>query len=507
MYNGSKNMYRLPKLTLSTFSNALGSRRLFRVAVGFFVLESLWIALSAVYPMAFDEDFHLGIIKIYAAHWSPFLPTQPAGADAFGAVARDPSYLYHYLMSFPYRVLTHFVSSQMAQVIVLRLINIAFFTGGLIMFRRLIVRALHSPALANGSLVLFILIPVVPQLAAQINYDNLLFLLMAWSCWLTYDVIEQIQNHRLSLPTLSTLLNVGLLTSLVKYAYLPVFVAICCFVIGYGWLVLRRESLRPILRAAKAHISWWVLGGFTVLTLVSGGLFIQRYGVNTLEYHTPIADCGAVLDYGHCSAYGPWIRNYTYKQTKVSVNKNPLAYLLTWEQGLRFRLFFAVNGPASNFTNYPPLPLPYQTSLGLAIIGLLVLVVYGRRICQKAPFMVFTLLAIVLYLIALFAEDFEQYLDTGQPVAINGRYLLPILFLVAILMGRGLQLALAHRPAWIKPALAAFIIVLFLQGGGVMTFVLRSDANWDWHNSTIIRINNDARHIVAPPIIEGSKYY
>jgi hypothetical protein len=113
----------------------------------------------------------------------------------------------------------------------------------------------------------------------------------------------------------------------------------------------------------------------------------------------------------------------------------------------------------------------------------------------------------VLYLVALFAEDFEQYLDTGQPVAINGRYLLPVLFPVAILMGRGLQLALAHRPVWIKPALVVFAVVLFLQGGGVMTFILRSDASWDWHNSTIIRVNNDARRILAPPIIEGSKYY
>src|SRR5580692_8418743 len=86
----------------------IGSRRFFWGIVALLVLQAVWIACSGRYPMAFDEDFHLGIIRLYAHHLSPFWNGQPAGADAFGAVSRDPSYLYHYLMSFPYRLTSVF---------------------------------------------------------------------------------------------------------------------------------------------------------------------------------------------------------------------------------------------------------------------------------------------------------------------------------------------------------------------------------------------------------------
>jgi len=73
--------------TVSGWLRALcTSNRFFYVTVGLLVGQALWIALSSHYPMAFDEDFHLGIIKLYAHHISPFWSAHPAGADAFGAV-------------------------------------------------------------------------------------------------------------------------------------------------------------------------------------------------------------------------------------------------------------------------------------------------------------------------------------------------------------------------------------------------------------------------------------
>src|ERR1700721_3858493 len=81
------------------------SKGFYRFVIVFFVFEAAWIALTAAYPQAFDEQFHFGLIKIYSHYLLPFLSKQPAGANQFGAVARDPSYLYHYSMSFPYRLI------------------------------------------------------------------------------------------------------------------------------------------------------------------------------------------------------------------------------------------------------------------------------------------------------------------------------------------------------------------------------------------------------------------
>src|SRR5689334_19618168 len=86
----------------------LSSRWTTRVILGFFIFEALWVALSAVYPMAFDEDFHLGVIKIYAHQWLPFLSDNAVNTGQFGALSRDPSYLYHWLMSFPFRLVALF---------------------------------------------------------------------------------------------------------------------------------------------------------------------------------------------------------------------------------------------------------------------------------------------------------------------------------------------------------------------------------------------------------------
>jgi hypothetical protein len=101
--------------------------------------------------MAFDEDFHLGIIRLYAHHLLPFWSSQPVGGDAYGAVARDPSYLYHYLMSFPYWLISQFTHDTTIQVLILRFINIGLFASGLVLFRRLLTRTFASPALLHLS--------------------------------------------------------------------------------------------------------------------------------------------------------------------------------------------------------------------------------------------------------------------------------------------------------------------------------------------------------------------
>ena len=494
------------KNVTSNLQRFIGSRHFFYGIVGFFIFEVLWIIFSAVYPMAFDEDFHLGIIRVYADHWLPFLKDQPAGADAFGAVARDPSYLYHYLMSFPYRTIAALTDNQTYQVILLRLINLGLAVYSLLLFRKVVQRATKSSALTNVSMFIFVLVPIVPQLAAHINYDNFVMVLMGWTCLLVYRIIDQCKAGKIQAQPLVLLVNVLLLTSLVKYAFLPIAVATGMFVLGYGYFALRDK---PIWAELRSSIMGWqkpMLVGLTLLTLISGGLFVQRFGVNALKYGDPIADCGEVLTYDNCKEYGPWIRNHDLALNKGFVDKNPLAYTFTWVKGLWYRSFFAVNGPSTNFTNYPPLPLPYVAAGLIVGVGMVLVLRYAKRIFSNDPFAIFSLMVVVFYCAALWHEEYGQYVETGQPVAINGRYLIPIMFLVAILLGRAYQCAFS-RSRQTCLILATVAMLFFLHGGGLLTFILRSDASWDWSNPTVVRINDDARKVLAPVIFEGSKFY
>ena len=505
---GMYNVKQVMDGIVARFVRILSSRAFFLGVLIFFCLQALWIALSAVYPMAFDEEVHFGIIKIYAGQLSPFLSGQPEGADSFGAVARDPSYLYHYLMSFPYRVIAHFTDSQSAQVVVLRLLNIPILALGLVLFRKVLLRARLSPALVNLSILLFTLIPIVPFLGGQINYDNLLLVLVPLLCLFAYDVMVGLKKQRILLVPLVWLVIVFLTASLVKYAFLPIGLAAILFLLVYGIRHFRGawDKICPTLAASFKAISpiRKVVMGILLLAMVV--LFVQRYGVNAVTYHHPVPPCDAVIGEQKCASYGPWQRNHLLAQSKGDFDRSPLTYAATWTYWLWHRMFFVVNGPGSLYATRPPLPLPYIATALIAVSGVTALILLWRQVFRGRAYLGFFLGMIVLYCATLWLEDYSQYLETSQPVAINGRYLLPLVLLGVALIGQAFSYALRaqHR---LKAGLAAAAIILFLQGGGAMGFILRSDETWNWQNKTVIRLNNGARQALSLVTFEYKKFY
>lgn len=501
---------------LQRFSSVLSSRHFFWAVVVFFVIEAAWIALSAVYPMAFDENFHFGLIKTYSHYWLPFLSSQPPHANAYGAVPRDPSYLYHYAMSFPYRLIALFVHRQAEQVVILRFINIGLFTTGIILFRKVLLRAQLSATLTNFILAIFVLLPVVPLVAGQVNYDNMLFPLVAWACLLTMKLSDELRKRKPSIRTILTLATVCIFASIVKYEFLPIFASIVLFLL----YVLRQGfNHRWKLLFSRLAESWKSLSvrmrlALVILFLVSLGLFAQRDGVNLVKYHTFTPSCSKALDVHSCSAYGPWNYNYNNHnliekrkaEGKPVVYENPLSYTGWWVYWLWYRTFFAVNGPRHDFQNYPPLPLPAAAGALIGIAGIIAICVQWRRIFKNSPYALFFFLATAIYLVALWIEGYSQYRYTGVFEIMNGRYVLPILLLLAILMGKSLVGLMKHLPT-LRLSMALLVLIFFLEGGGVLTFIMRSDSNWDWRNTAVVHANDAARKVLRPVVIEGKKTY
>jgi len=119
--------------------------------------------------MAYDEDTHLNVIKFFAQHPNPFFTQQPRYLDVNGAVAHDPSYLYHYIMSFPWRVISHLTNNFTTQVISLRLINVAFMAIGLYLFRLLLLQIFKNKLVVNLALLVFVMTPLVSQLQHKLT--------------------------------------------------------------------------------------------------------------------------------------------------------------------------------------------------------------------------------------------------------------------------------------------------------------------------------------------------
>lgn len=489
----------------------LGSKWFWRITLAFFVFEALWIAFSAAYPLAFDEDFHFGVISIYAERWSPWLGTQPPSADQFGALARDASYLYHYLFSFPLRFLQALTDSQTTQIIVLRLLNIGLFAAGLVLARRLLLRAGTSRAAAHTALALFVLIPTVPLLAAHINYDNLLMLLVPALLLCVLRFRDGLQHGQIDVPALSAVLALCLFGSVVKYAFLPMALAAGTFCAAYLWRAFGRrkkrvKTLGAAFKAGLAKIPRWTLLVLSATVLIGAVLFAERYVVNTVRYGNPVASCEAVLSDQRCLAYSPWARNYYFEHSKPThSNANPVVYTVEfWFEGMARRLFFMIAGPHVGYDTQKPLPVVYAAGITLASVGTVLTIVYIRRVFKDQPGLVLIVGVAGLYTAALWWNNYTDYVNTGRAVAVNGRYFIPLLLPLSAVMLRAFSIALRRMPT-AKPLLASVVIVLFLQGGGVGSFILGSKPNWYWPNPAVREVNQTTQSLLKPLIIEGPR--
>jgi hypothetical protein len=484
-------------------NNFAGSRNFFVIIILLLIVQASWYALTAQYPMAFDEDFHFGIIQLFSHQWGPFFSVSPPNSGAFGALTRDPSYLYHYLMSFPYRLIVLVTSNQVHQIITLRFINITFFATGIVMFRRLFIELGITARIINYSLLMLVLVPVTPFLAAHINYDNLLFLLLPISISLTLYCARMVrQEHRIPVIEFSLLVIVSLLTSLIKYVFLPILVAIALYLLI---TFIRQPSKGQLFRRSWASFTQKKLLVKVVLTIgivVSSGLFIERDIVNVLKYHSLSPACTQVESAHHCSQYGPFARDEILEQQKqagtTKPSSNPISFFINWSHDLLYRLFFAIN---YDYSTQPPLPIPYKLAFVVGLIGLTLATFWSKAIFRDNKGLFLPLGAVILYIGALFYLNYTDYLKYGERVAVNGRYFIPLLPFIFVFLGlvysRFLMALFKQRAGYFKLLISIIALLLMLQGGGILTYLVESGPNWYWHNDTVVAFNLAAKRIVS----------
>ena len=487
----------------------LASKKFFYVIIALLILQAVWLALSVQYPQAFDESYHFGIIKVYSHQWLPFIQTEPAGASGFGDITRYDSYMYHYLMSFPYRLFALFVHNQDTQVIFLRFINIGLFVGGVIFFRRLLARFNISSALSNVALFMFVIVPVVPSLAATINYDNMIFLLVpilagfALTC--TTAIIK---NKTVPVSSLLWFMAVGFIGSLTKYAFAPIFVGAILYLLSlWGFSRAKKQIAKSIItsfRLLKRSTQIVLI----IAILISGGLFAERYGGNLVKYREFAPDCADLSPLSECLSYGPWARNY-YLDLKVKSTNPPhdpaiAIYPFSWIKDMIYRLYFTIN---YDFKEYSPLPLPYLTAWIIGGIGIILSLAFWRHILRIDKRLLLLISMMVIYVGGLFYVNFTEFLHYRTIVAVNGRYaiiVLPILFIIIGLAYRRLfQLIFKKRATQFLGIFAVVVLLLALQGGGAVTYFIRSQPIWYWQYQPLNDFNTNVKNTIAPFVIRS----
>lgn len=489
------------KNTYQKIVRVLASRLFFAGVLCVSAVQGIWLAISSRYPMAFDEAYHYNLVRMHAEQWNPLFLSQPPGPAPYGALVRDPSWLHHYLLSFPYRILDALGASEYARIVTLRLVNVAFFVVGLYLFRRLLLLSKASPAAVQASSLFFILVPSVPLLAGQINYDNLQFPLFAATLLVTHRAAEAIRKRKPRLLMLLMALSFGLLGSVNKFTFLPFLLAV---VIYLAVVVLRtyRHKLSGFVtnlrQSWRAEVVWQrslVLGAAVMLS----GLFVWFYGVNTVVYRNPVIQCHQVLEPSRCEGFEPWLRNYTLAKSASNDVANPVKFTIDWIGGMFYRSFFVINGATGpkRYTNMVPMGIATTAAL-LIVVGVVLTLRFIPKILAKDSVLQLTLLACLVYIVALWGRNFNDFRNLGEMVAINGRYFQPVLLPLILLVVASYQRALVRHPK-IKLAILLISFVGFLSGGGITAFIHYSDVDWYFAGKTWIdSLNANARRLVAP---------
>lgn len=456
-----------------------------------FIVQAAYIAIHSAYPMAFDEAFHFGIIQLYAHQWSPYFAHLSPSTGQYGPLATDPSYLYHYLASFPYRLFALFNHSQVDAIIFLRLLSVGLFTVGIMIFRYVLLATKASKALVNLVILVFTLLPITSFAAAQINYDNLLFPLTAGAILLTLRFTQRLKTENYFDTRLVILsLCLCLFASQVKYAFLPIFVGLGMFllVVTFKWWRQNKHNASGLIARDISKYTALTKLALIGLLLISASMFGWRYGYNLVKYNSIVPNCESVLNVSACQQYGVWDKSYQLSLLHAPSRSLSqfIAFDKAWVHIMGDELFTIVN--ANGGTMVDPVSQFVKSAVLIAIVGGLFIVAYSKKLLRLGSPIILFLTIIICYLGALFLQNYNDYTRYGIPIAVQGRYLLPVILLLLMIGAQAYALALRESPRY-KGILAVCLVVVCLQGGGIITYQLRTNSSWYWNHSAQTHLN------------------
>ncbi len=485
-----KNLATNTKMFLRSWPN-----RIFLLLVLLFIVEASYIALVSSYPMAFDESYHFGLIQFFTQHLNPIVSTQDPSTYSYGNIAHNPSWLYHYLLSFPYRLLA-LTGSLRVEIVGLRLINIGLAVTSLVLLWKISHKITSNRWVGLIVTAAFALTPVFTVLSTQINYDNLMILMTLLGANLLLNLIRQNRENKLQLSTILALVIVISLGSLVKYSFLPIALLLAVSILLVLFSAAKNSKIRISDMLRKGTVTNTVALIILGVTAIGGtSLAATYYGQNILQYKTPVPDCAQVLKPTACMAWGPWARNYNLALEKKA---NPTQFRPNFQDFATSWTKTMVTQPYGNIAPgglYEPVNLIFIKIIlfSLALCTAIALLT-GIRLLKKYPQVILLVFLAAAYLAALFYRNYSEYLRYGTPVAVQGRYFVPVLgfvYLVLILSVYTWAKDKSRTFQGAKYALATVVLASFVVWGGTADYTssILPDYHWSYVSPTQDALN------------------
>lgn len=447
-------------------SRFVESNTFFKLTVGWFVLQAIFMAISTQYAIPPDERYHFNLIKLFdQSGWLPILHDQ-SGYYFLSEVVRSPFTLYHYLLSLP----AHFFINLPHNLFGLRLFNIGLGVISLYLTARLADRLRLPAAAKNLSLFMLANTLMFLFLSASVSYDNLLIPLALVSLVLMFDLLKKFQTSTLLLLALALL--AGLLTAI---KFIPIAVAI-------GLVITCKILASPQLFISNVRKTWpksrWFHVTVTAPLLIVLAIFFQHYVLNLARYHT-YSPSFRQVNPALC------VNNYNYPcveiprgQPSTQPLKSIFNYLPAWGSSM-ISGTYGIEG--HKYANSPQFMSMFSRLLiVLAVLAFIVkFSLRDRRIALVAGISGF-------YVVALIFTNFRTYRDSRVlELGLQSRYLfviLPALYLI----GNHYILRLL-RSSYLQGVYLTACLVIFLFAGLPSYILITNPA---WHNNNTININS-----------------
>lgn len=470
-----------------SFVRLFSSKYFFYAILGFAVVQGLWYLISFQLSM-YDEAIHFGYIKMYTEYLSPFIFEQVPKWDYLGETTRNPNYLFYYLMSWPLRFIALFTDNMVAHVMFLRGICIGLFVTGLVFYRKAFLLAGASKPLVNIVLAFFVLTPGVAILPGVINYDNALILLTGI---LLYLSVKNIKDKQVSATRLALLLGIGLIGPIIKFTFLAIYAPVFLFLV-YDLYKKHKTKLPSRIKVSFLELHRWIRVALVAGLLLAGFLFIERLGINFIAYQNQSASCVEVKSKERCFKSEIVERNITNSEARQAKGED-FQPTNIYNYGLTLWAPHMIRHQASPNSTLPVMGLLYYT-FGLLGIGLALL--YLREFVRNKSYLLFAIIA-GFYALAVLIDNYTAYLSQGVPVAMNGRYLFPILPIIMLFVGLAL-IKLLGRNKTVLVLVVTALFVAMTQGGGIVTYILDDYESVYWNNNTTTQLNRQAEEILLP---------
>ena len=410
-------------------------------------------------------------------------------------------------MSFPYRLFELFTHDQTVLIILLRLLNLAMVVGGIILFRKLFLKAGVSQAITNLSIAVFALTPITVILSAQSNYDNMMFLLTPIFLILAYKLVTE----RPTVTRILTILSVGMIASLVKNSFLVIFGVVGVYIFFSLIWQYKKSVVRVIFSSLKGSKKPLVIAG--VMFIVASGLFVERYGINEFKYKKVVVECDQVQTTEVCSQYTVWRRNQNalakrpYTPLPYGGAKDFTRYWIKTVTRGYFAIYANIipdhpvgDDPYGVYEFKPLLKVPIRAGVLMLGFGLAAVVWSASELWCRSKMNQITMLSGPALVLALWLFNYTFYIQYGKAYAIQSRYILPLLLPMVVLIAQAF-VVVTKRPKleWVHGVLI-ITVALYLISGGAMGWIIRSHSTWYWHSPVVLKVNQLGKDVLDPVI-------